>query len=359
MEFEKLQQIIAEVLNVDADEISMETTFVDDLGADSLDIFQIIMGIEEEFDAVSLPGGVDRTLAPSAVGDVDGDCQLLRIRGDAEAAALQRNAFPLAQIPGGCKRKRMAFHTLSIRQQNGDLLLLCGHREKEDLPFLRGNCDLSKRGRSPEPDHPLDRTGCPVLQFDGESLLSIFGTSPHSGDHAGAFRMKRNRFQGAGEIISGQIAGIGRKSERLIRRERVAEQVVCADGGRGEIHLECFSLVDRPDGGDLLPVARPVEESVDAGENVELLQRLCPFEETGERVSGDEVGVRDHLGHRPVIRIAEMRTQIVVKILIAVHRRPGPDLVQAGIFRFRATPSAKSCNKTFLSITHQIIAFFP
>lgn len=50
MEFEKLQQIIAEVLNVDADEITMETTFVDDLGADSLDVFQIIMGIEEEFD---------------------------------------------------------------------------------------------------------------------------------------------------------------------------------------------------------------------------------------------------------------------------------------------------------------------
>ena len=50
MEFEKLKQIIAEVLNVDADEITMDTTFVDDLGADSLDIFQIIMGIEEEFD---------------------------------------------------------------------------------------------------------------------------------------------------------------------------------------------------------------------------------------------------------------------------------------------------------------------
>ena len=49
MEFEKLQEIIAEVLNVDA-EITMETTFVDDLGADSLDVFQIIMGIEEEFD---------------------------------------------------------------------------------------------------------------------------------------------------------------------------------------------------------------------------------------------------------------------------------------------------------------------
>lgn len=50
MEFEKLQKIISEVLNVDEDEITMDTTFVDDLGADSLDIFQIIMGIEEEFD---------------------------------------------------------------------------------------------------------------------------------------------------------------------------------------------------------------------------------------------------------------------------------------------------------------------
>nr|WP_330397694.1 acyl carrier protein [Lachnoclostridium sp. An169] len=50
MEFEKLQEIIADVLNVQKDEIKPETTFVDDLGADSLDIFQIIMGIEEEFD---------------------------------------------------------------------------------------------------------------------------------------------------------------------------------------------------------------------------------------------------------------------------------------------------------------------
>ena len=50
MEFEKLQNIIAEVLNVEADEITLNTTIVDDLGADSLDIFQIIMGIEEEFD---------------------------------------------------------------------------------------------------------------------------------------------------------------------------------------------------------------------------------------------------------------------------------------------------------------------
>ena len=50
MEFEKLKKIIAEVLNVDEEEITMETTFVDDLGADSLDVFQIIMGLDEEFD---------------------------------------------------------------------------------------------------------------------------------------------------------------------------------------------------------------------------------------------------------------------------------------------------------------------
>ena len=50
MEFEKLQQIIAEVLNIEPDEVTINTTFADDLGADSLDVFQIIMGIEEEFD---------------------------------------------------------------------------------------------------------------------------------------------------------------------------------------------------------------------------------------------------------------------------------------------------------------------
>ena len=50
MEFEKLKSIIVEVLSVDESEVTLEATFVDDLGADSLDIFQIIMGIEEEFD---------------------------------------------------------------------------------------------------------------------------------------------------------------------------------------------------------------------------------------------------------------------------------------------------------------------
>ena len=66
MEFEKLQQIIAEVLNIDPEEITMNTTFVDDLGADSLDVFQIIMGIEEEFD-IEIPTEEAEKIA--SVGD--------------------------------------------------------------------------------------------------------------------------------------------------------------------------------------------------------------------------------------------------------------------------------------------------
>lgn len=47
MELEKLQQIIAEVLNVDASEVMPGTTFTEDLGADSLDLYQIILGVED------------------------------------------------------------------------------------------------------------------------------------------------------------------------------------------------------------------------------------------------------------------------------------------------------------------------
>ena len=50
MELEKLKKIITEVLNVDESEITPDTKFIDDLGADSLDVYQIIMGVEEEFD---------------------------------------------------------------------------------------------------------------------------------------------------------------------------------------------------------------------------------------------------------------------------------------------------------------------
>ena len=61
MEFEKLVSIIVDVLGVDAEEITPDTTFVDDLGADSLDVAQIIMGIEEEFDVT-----VDQDVASNA-----------------------------------------------------------------------------------------------------------------------------------------------------------------------------------------------------------------------------------------------------------------------------------------------------
>ena len=50
MEFAKIKEIIVDVLNASEEDITMDTTFVDDLGADSLDVFQIIMGIEETFD---------------------------------------------------------------------------------------------------------------------------------------------------------------------------------------------------------------------------------------------------------------------------------------------------------------------
>ena len=52
MEFEKLQMIISEVLSIEPDDVRMEMSFTDDLGADSLEIFQIMMGIEEVFDVV-------------------------------------------------------------------------------------------------------------------------------------------------------------------------------------------------------------------------------------------------------------------------------------------------------------------
>lgn len=50
MEFEKIRDIIAEQMGVAVDKITPETTFTGDLGADSLDIFQIISELEDVFD---------------------------------------------------------------------------------------------------------------------------------------------------------------------------------------------------------------------------------------------------------------------------------------------------------------------
>ena len=50
MEFEKLKQIVAEILSVDPRELTEETNFIDDLCADSLDLYQVIQEIEETFE---------------------------------------------------------------------------------------------------------------------------------------------------------------------------------------------------------------------------------------------------------------------------------------------------------------------
>ena len=66
MELEKLRTIISEILCVDPKEITEKTTFVDDLCADSLDVFQIVMGIEETFDIEIAPEEVEKI---STVGE--------------------------------------------------------------------------------------------------------------------------------------------------------------------------------------------------------------------------------------------------------------------------------------------------
>lgn len=48
--FEKVKEIIADKLSVDAEEITLESSFIDDLNADSLDIVELIMALEDELD---------------------------------------------------------------------------------------------------------------------------------------------------------------------------------------------------------------------------------------------------------------------------------------------------------------------
>ena len=50
MDFDRIRKIIASVLGVDVSEIKEETTFIEDLGADSLDVYQIMLKLEEEFE---------------------------------------------------------------------------------------------------------------------------------------------------------------------------------------------------------------------------------------------------------------------------------------------------------------------
>lgn len=68
MIFEKLSALIAEQFNVDADSITMETSFEDDLNADSVDIVDLSMALEEEFGIDEL--GEDEASGITTVGDL-------------------------------------------------------------------------------------------------------------------------------------------------------------------------------------------------------------------------------------------------------------------------------------------------
>lgn len=68
MIFEKLAALIAEQFNVDADTITMETSFTDDLNADSVDIVDLSMALEEEFGIEEL--GEEEASSISTVGDL-------------------------------------------------------------------------------------------------------------------------------------------------------------------------------------------------------------------------------------------------------------------------------------------------
>ena len=64
---EKVKEVIVDQLGVEEDIIKLDTSFIDDLGADSLDIVELIMSLEEEFD-IQIPDGDAEKI--STVGDV-------------------------------------------------------------------------------------------------------------------------------------------------------------------------------------------------------------------------------------------------------------------------------------------------
>ena len=68
MIFEKLSELISEQFGVEPDTITMETTFEDDLGADSMDIVELSMALEEEFGVSEM--GEDEISSITTVGDL-------------------------------------------------------------------------------------------------------------------------------------------------------------------------------------------------------------------------------------------------------------------------------------------------
>ena len=64
---EKMKELIADQLGIDAEAITAESKFKDDLGADSLDLFELVMALEDEY-SVEIPAEDLQTMA--TVGDV-------------------------------------------------------------------------------------------------------------------------------------------------------------------------------------------------------------------------------------------------------------------------------------------------
>ena len=67
MVFEKVQKIVADQLNVELDKVQMETNFLEDLNADSLDQVELIMAVEDAFD-IEVPDEVAQDI--KTVGDI-------------------------------------------------------------------------------------------------------------------------------------------------------------------------------------------------------------------------------------------------------------------------------------------------
>lgn len=67
MIFDKIKTIIVDQLSVNEDEVTMDSSFIDDLGADSLDVVEFIMALEEEFD-IEIPDEAAEKV--ETVGDV-------------------------------------------------------------------------------------------------------------------------------------------------------------------------------------------------------------------------------------------------------------------------------------------------
>ena len=84
---EKMKEMVADQLNVDAAEITAETSFKDDLGADSLDLFELVMALEEEYNVEIPSEDLEKLTTVGAVMDY------LKSKGVEESEQAERNRY--------------------------------------------------------------------------------------------------------------------------------------------------------------------------------------------------------------------------------------------------------------------------